>query len=222
MQIIMEKGYAVDKDVEIIINSANGLLMLGSSGAGKIRKLSGKLNKEEYQEYTALLDKLPLQIKEFYQNQYKVHGWELGYAQISGLKLLLKNGKPYEPGQSIFDQNWKKESRKKIIHSITMSYDTSKKPVKRIYGTKKSVKESYKKAFEIIKIKKAKSVALPIPISRPGYGITPQESYEVVRDTLKTIKNIDIKVILCFDNKYTKKYLDDLNGKKTKAFEKSD
>ena len=62
MEILYEKGFAIDKDVDIVINSANGFLLLGKSGAGQIRKKSKELDFIDKLRYRYLLTELPKRI----------------------------------------------------------------------------------------------------------------------------------------------------------------
>jgi len=92
-----------------------------------------------------------------------------------------------------------------IIHAITMSYDVSENPVQRIIGTKESVHKSYYDAILIAIKKKSKSVALPIPIARPGYGLGPKKSLQILFELISEFED-KIQIIVCADNEVTKKY----------------
>lgn len=209
MKVKLEKGYAIEKDVEVVINSANCLLMLGSSGAGKIRNVSENLSKEDIVEYEYLFKQLPVEIQKFILHEYEEKDWDLKYAQLSSVKLLLKNEFPFALGDAVLDKEWSKNNHKKIIHAITMGYSTSWPP-QRIWGSIESIKNSFTKALEICKNIKAKTIAIPIPVSRKGYGIGANESYKVVREVLNDFQKENFEITLCFDNKDTEELLDEI------------
>lgn len=212
MNIVLEKGFAIEKDVEVVINSANGLLMLGTSGAGKIRGHSENLSKEDVVDYEYELKKLPPEIQKFILHEYDEKKWHLTYAQLSSLKLLTINNFPFAIGECVLDLNWSKFNNKKIIHAITMSYSTSWPP-QRILGSKESIIKSYSNALEICKNINAKSIAMPLPVAREGYGIGSIESYNAVKEVLDKFKDEDFNIILCFDNEETEKLLEKIKSK---------
>lgn len=90
MNIEYETGYPIDKDVGTVINSANGFLLLGSGGAGRIRHKSDRLSSSEKLEYQELLDALPKRIKRWYIHVYRKNQWHRTFAQLSCLTILQK------------------------------------------------------------------------------------------------------------------------------------
>ena len=210
MRIKLETGFAIEKEVEVVINSANNLLMLGSSGAGRIRDLSKEINEDELKEYLTYFSKLPKEIQNFYLQQYKKHHWKLKFAQLSSVKKLYENEFPFKIGDAVLDTEWCKQDKKLknkiIIHAITMGYSTSQ-PIERLFGTKESIIKSYIKALELaLNLEKTK-IAIPIPVARKGYGIGCKSSYLAVKKVLSLFKDEDIEVTLCFDNSETKEFL---------------
>ena len=83
-----KRGYAINKRAQAIINSANGFLLLGTSGAGAIRQKSQRLTKKEKAEFDRLLRSLPIKIRNDYRRVMKERRWPATYAQLGCLKLL--------------------------------------------------------------------------------------------------------------------------------------
>jgi O-acetyl-ADP-ribose deacetylase (regulator of RNase III) len=210
MQIIKEKGFAADKEVDIVINSANGYLIPDSSGAGRIRELSDELTHEEKAEFDYYFSELPQKIKELYLEKQKNGGWESKKANLSCLRLLLQNQKSFHPGQALCDFD---SLDKPVIHAITMTYDPETGD--RIKGTVLSVMVAMESAIKMAIEKGATSVSLPIPCARAGYGISPKDSLTAVMSALRGFEDYDIDhstpfvVILCFDNENTAKLLNE-------------
>jgi|FLOH01.1.fsa_nt_gi O-acetyl-ADP-ribose deacetylase (regulator of RNase III) len=204
MRINYEPGFAIEKDVEVVINSANNNLLLGTSGAGKIRELSSKLSFVETFNYWIMLKYLPRNMKKWYRESYKKHGWEVRKAQVSCLTLLLKNkGESYAIGSAILDVHTFKN--KKIIHAVAMGYDTEKDKDRRIKATKNSLEESLENSLALAQVIKAKTIAVPIMCSRPDYGLNPKESLAITNKVLKKFDKAFDKVIVCLDNDLTLK-----------------
>ena len=196
MEILHENGYAIDKNVDIVINSSNGFLLLGKGGSGQIRKNSEKLDFIDELRFHDLLFKLSDKICRWYERAYNNHGWDLTKAQLSCIKLLVKNGE-FKPGSAVLDGN--------IIHIIAMSYNINGKKKKIIPATVDSVTDSLREAFKIAKEQKSKSIAIPVLCSRETYGLNTKESLDIINSVLKDFKFE--KVIICYDNDVTKKYL---------------
>jgi O-acetyl-ADP-ribose deacetylase (regulator of RNase III) len=206
MKIVYEKGYTADKNVDVIINSANGFLLLGTSGAGELRKKSGNLNLIKSLEYKRILDKLPEKVSRWYIRAYKKYGWQPSNCQLSCIKLLLNNHQVFEQGTAILDTY--KLGKKSIIHAIGMSYEIKDHGSERKKATVDTIRESLKNAFKIIKENNYKSVAVPLMCVRKEYGITPAQSFKITIDAIKMLEESSVnKVILCFDNAAAEEYM---------------
>lgn len=206
MKVSIQKveGYAAEQDTEIIVNSANGYLLLGTSGAGKIRELSDKLCLIEKIKYKLALNRLGDDIKQWYDQTYKSNGWSPTYAQLSCLRLLSSDG--YKLGDAVVQSKWSKKDPRKIIHAISVSYDV--KTNQRILTTKKLLEEAITKTFDLAETLCANSIAIPVMVARKKYGLNPKESYDILNKTIKKYKFNNIKLIkICFDNDETKDYL---------------
>jgi len=211
MIIKREKGYAVEKNTDVSINSANGLMHMDSSGAGIIREHSEKLSDDETIEFRELFRKLPVDIRNYWEERRKEHGWEYRKANLSALKLLLKQiekeGRPFEIGEAVIDKEWSEFNPRIVIHAITMSYDPKTK--ERIKGSVLSVQTAIESALRLALSLDAKSISIPIACARTGYGINPEDSEEAVESAIGILsdKNVE-EVILCYDNEETEDLLE--------------
>ncbi|MBW2997485.1 hypothetical protein KY349_04060 [Candidatus Woesearchaeota archaeon] len=209
IQIKYTTGFAIGKKVDTVINSANGFLLLGTSGAGRIRELSPGMTSKEKKEYKRLLDKLPRRIKNDYLRVYVEHGWTPTYAQLSGLRILTKHKyNKFRRGDAVLDKEWSKKDRRNLIHAVCMSYKLSIQTSHRLPATPNTIRRALRKALNIAAKLKSKSIALPVFCARKTYGVTPMTSLNTILSVIKEFNNSSIeKVIICFDNKVTKALL---------------
>lgn len=209
MKIIYKRGYAVNKRVDTVVNSANGFLLLGTTGAGEIRKKSQRLTPKEKKEYNTLLNRLPKRIRNDYIRVYKEQRWTPTYAQLDCLKLLVKKNKhEFMRGDAVLQENWSKKDSRPIIHAVSMSYRLRIHDASRLPATTATIRRAMAKAFKIADSIGSKSVALPVCCARKSYGMTPEKSFKLILSVLKSLKPRSIKkVIICFDNKVTSAYL---------------
>lgn len=207
MEIIKIKGFASDQKVDIIINSANGFLLLGSGGSGRIRKKSNILNKIQNKEFYKILDSLRPEIKNWYLSVYSKNKWDLTLAQLESLRILSKKKEnklnEFRRGTAVIQEKWNENDARIIIHAITMSYKLVRDEYHRKKGTKYLLQKSIIKALDLAK-GRGDSIAIPIMISRINYGISVKESEKVIINAIK--KYSFSKVILCYDNETTQKY----------------
>lgn len=212
IRIVYSKGFAIGKRADTIINSANGFLLLGTSGAGRIRQSSPELDYERGKEYARLLNTLPPRIRNDYIRVYAEHGWTPTYAQLSCLRILAKHKHSrFRRGEAVLDRGWSETDRRNIIHAVCMSYKLSITHANRLPATKDTIKRAMTKAFSIAASLGSKSVAVPVCCARKSYGVTPAQSLATIRSVIKSFNGSSIeKVIVCFDNDATKKYLDSL------------
>lgn len=204
MIIEYETGYPIDKDVDTVINSANGFLLLGSGGAGRIRDKSDRLSSSEKLAYQELLDALPKRIKRWYIHVYHKNQWHRTYAQLSCLMILLKKkNNEYKRGTAVLNTNWSRTSEKKLIHAVAMSYRLTESGSKRKKATSDTIINALRAALEIAESIDSKSIALPLFCSRPSYGVKPEESLSAIIKVLKGFECSSIqKIIICINSKY--------------------
>jgi O-acetyl-ADP-ribose deacetylase (regulator of RNase III) len=200
MNINIKFGFAIDQECGFVINSANGLLVHDSSGAGRIREVSSSVNGDSIKEEFSNLD---TSLKKYILHISEKNKWNIKFANISAIRIIKEHGF-FELGDAIFDKELSEDIGKKVIHAITMSYKISgKKPI-RIFGTEDSIKKSYRKALNIAKSLGAKRISLPIPVARPQYGVGPEKSFNIIKNLVEEFKNIEI--IICADNDSTQEY----------------
>jgi len=209
MTITKIVGFAINQNVDAVLNSANGFLLLGTMGAGEIRKMSSPLNGSERKEYDDILNSIKPEIKMWYNRVYKKNNWNLSCAQLDCLRLLFCKKKnrlnEYRRGTAVLQKNWKKCNKKVIIHTIAMSYDLSMHKSKRKESSKHLLEKALTSAFNIALENNFKSIAVPIMVARKNYGLNPKESESII---LNLLKNYSFKeVILCYDNESTRSYL---------------
>jgi len=210
MNIVKKKGYAIEQDVDIVVNSANGFLLFGSSGAGEIRNKSQRLNFLEKIKYNLLLDKLHPNIKKWYKSTYSKHNWKPSYAQLKALEILIEKEKQeFRRGTAVIQENWSKKDKRILIHTIAMSYDITHKKTKRKKATSYLIEKAIKKTLQLAEERKIRSIAIPVLATRPKYGIGAEKSKKILLNILKEHKGKHLKkVIVCFDNNTSKRYLD--------------
>ena len=210
MKIEYQTGFAIDKPVDAVVNSANGFLLLGKSGAGRIRDVADKLNIFNWVEYGCYLLSLPKKTRMWFVNAYKNHNWKLSKAQLSSMRLLLENNKqPFLLGSVVMDKD--KINGKTVIHAVGMSYDLDKNK-ERIPATEDSVNECMKNVIKIISVLGVDSIAIPVMCARKGYGLSPEKSLKIIESSLKEISDSKLKVTICFDNEETERYLQQINA----------
>jgi len=212
MEIVYQKGYAINKRVSAVINSANGFLLLGTSGAGAIREKSQHLTRKEKEEYSKLLSSLPKRISNDYRRVYAEHKWTPTYAQLGGLRLLVdRKGCEVKRGDAVLQVDWSKDDSRPIIHAVGMSYKLRIHDSSRLKATPTTIRNSLTKALKIADFLEAKSIALPVMCARPTYGVGPEASLRIIRSTLHSFKAKHIKrAVVCFDNSITRSYLDNI------------
>lgn len=205
MLIEYEIGYPIDKDVDTVINSANGFLLLGTAGAGKIRTVSQRLSPVEKLEYQGLLNTLPKKIRHWYHHVYKKNKWHRTYAQLSCLRLLSnKNNNEFRRGTAVLDVNWSTTDNRKLIHAIAMSYRLSENEAKRKKATRETIKKAFREALVIAESINSQSIAVPLFCSRPSYGVKPEVSLATIIAVLKEFRCSPIqKIIICINGKTT-------------------
>jgi len=206
MKVLYETGYAVTKDVEVVINSANGLLFADSTGAGAIRDASEDLSETERFDFDQLFSKAPPELQNFFEKKREKHGWYYHHENLSCLKLLAHNNyETHEIGTAIFDPLWTLQKTKKVIHAITLTYNP--KTEERIVGTPEQIISAITQAIEIALDFGKKTIALPVPCARPAYGLGPEKSFEIVKKALAGFADEDLTITLCFDNEHTAEFL---------------
>ncbi len=193
IEVIFEEGFVIDKNVEAIINSANNGLLLGRSGAGRIRDITGVLQdpSPEMDEFKQICDDIgPLgrfcwRWLESDAKRYAEEGNPIPvgptYVQLECLrKIRDNNGEPLKIGDAVITSSGdfaKDPSKPKyIIHVVGMGYEWPEYPINpetgqknprpTIEATEKSVTDALVNSFGLLKQYSIRSVALPIMCAR--------------------------------------------------------
>ncbi len=214
MKIRYEKGFAIEKDADTIINSANGYLLLGTGGAGRIREASGRLDERGKNEYYGIMERLPGEVRDWYGLVFRKRGYQLSHAQLSCLKLLLKNdGRGYEIGSAVLDEDWSGKDDRKLIHAVAMSYRIRPGGHERINATVESVRRALGNAFRAAGSAGSERIACPVMCARKGSGVSPEASLKAIEDVLEGFGSSFGEAVICFDNESTRRYLDRVEGR---------
>jgi O-acetyl-ADP-ribose deacetylase (regulator of RNase III) len=202
MKVSFEKGYAIEKPVQAVINSANWWLCHDSSGAGAIRKATRDLTKNETEVITRLYSQLSAEGKVVFEDKKTKGNWDFNYASLASLYLLKANKfQHYKLGDVICDEE--SFDDKKIFHIITVGHTIHKNKVVRVLASRHEILYGFVQMLKMIQRKGITSIALPVPVARKAYGLTPEESFEILTHALETISDTDISVTICFDNDET-------------------
>ncbi len=217
LDVTYRRGFAVSKSVSVVVNSANGFLLLGTSGAGAIRERSQPLTPAERHEYKRLLNRLPRDVKNDYIRVYRERGWRPTYAQLGCLRLLVaKPGNRFRRGDAVLQKEWSRSDARPLIHAVGMSYRLRMHDSSRLPATDASIRNSVRKSLAIADRLGARSIALPVMCARPTYGLGPETSFRIIRKTIDSFRGSSLRrAVLCFDNKVTSDFLARLSdGKK--------
>jgi len=207
MKIFYENGFAIDKNVEAVVNSANGYLLLGSSGAGRIRDLSRKLNLIESLVLYLYLFRLNKKVRLWFLNIYKKNKWNFTLEQLDCLSLIVKNSShPYNQGNAVMGSI--KVQDKIIIHAIGIGIIIDNMiNEKRIVATIDVLRKAVRASFNMARENKIKTIAIPVMCVRDGYGIEVKESVSIIEEELHFFKNDFDSITICFDNDKSETYL---------------
>jgi O-acetyl-ADP-ribose deacetylase (regulator of RNase III) len=201
MNIEYQSGYPIDEDVDMVINYANGFLLLGSDGSGRIRDKSDRVSPSEKLAYQELLDALPDHIKRWYIHVYHKNQWYRTYARLSCLTILMKKrNNIYRRGTAVLDANCSRTNKKRLIHAIVMFYRFTESGSKRKKAISDTIIKTLRAALKIVKSIDSKSVALPLMCSRPSYGVKPEDSLFTIIKVLKEFEFSSIQKTIVYIN----------------------
>lgn len=241
LEIIIENGFAIDKSVDAVINSANNGLLLGASGAGKIRDVTGYLpvGSHEEKEFYWLCNNtgnIGVRCPEWLEKQNKENKKKgkpktgPTYVQLECLREIHgNNGKPFALGDAIMTSSGTLANDISkptyIIHAVGMGYTWPNKETKGdlIPATPESIRTSLSNSLVLVNTENISSLALPLMAVRKSheitgekkeYGLTPEESYSITLDVLSKAHNPKLKkAIICADNSESREYFKNLGGR---------
>lgn len=222
IEIELKKDYAILQDVDLVFNSASGLLLMRTGTAKAIREHSEKLTETEEQEYFKILDSFENPIMKKYIESFGVKEWKPREAQLSSFKRILENNGPYNTGDIIIDKDWSKKEPKQVLHIVGMTYhlkEDGELDVDKV--SEESLTKVLTKAFEYAEKNNYKKVSTPILCTRGNYGLAPKISLRAILNAIKNInpKNIE-KAIICFESEGPQETFDSLTEEELKEMVK--
>ena len=210
MKIIYEEGFAINKDVDAVINSANNYIIFGSGGAGEIRESSQRLGFLGKIKFYFYLFQLSPNIWRWILNGYEEYKWNYTEVSLSNIKKLLKNkSKPFDNGSAVLSDLKVKD--KYIINAIGNVFEINNKSEETVIGSSKEwIEGSVFNSLCIARDLGCKSVAVPIMCARNNVGLDINVSYSAIMSSVRKFENDFEKIIICFDSN---SYVSFLNNK---------
>jgi O-acetyl-ADP-ribose deacetylase (regulator of RNase III) len=193
LSIEVKTGDITEQYVDLLVNSSNTFLTLGSGTAKQIREAGGYLSPDD-KEYWNLVEKADStfrKVLDYVHSQRSVPS----IVQKECLEYIIKknNTKELSLGDSILTStgNLSKvpNKAKYVAHAIGMTYDWKVQPNPPIIpATFESVRDSLTKSFDIANELKCKSLALPPMCTRKG-GLTKEESSRATLEALERLSD---------------------------------
>jgi O-acetyl-ADP-ribose deacetylase (regulator of RNase III) len=187
----IKTGNITHQNVDLIVNSANNYMLMGSGTAEQIREAGGYLSIDD-QDYQNLVSKAkhPLdKVLEYIGTVRPIPS----KIQKECLEEIIerRNSKPLDLGEAFLTSSHdlaKIEGRAKhIAHAITMGYQWEVQPNPPIIkATHETVRNSLIRSFNIANRLKCKKVAAPILCTRKG-GLSIEESSNAMMEALKVL-----------------------------------
>jgi O-acetyl-ADP-ribose deacetylase (regulator of RNase III) len=198
--IELKQDFAINQDVDLVFNSASGLLFMRTGTAEAIRNNSKFLFSEESQEYINLLAGFRDPVMKAYVKKFSVDGWTPSQAQLSCFRKIDENGGPYEVGSLILDDQWSNNS-KDILHVVGMTYYLKNNELKTTKVSEKSLISVLKKAFKFADAKGYKTIATPVLCTRGDYGLDPEKSLNSILKAVELAKPVNLtELYICFES----------------------
>jgi O-acetyl-ADP-ribose deacetylase (regulator of RNase III) len=201
ISIEVKTGNITHQNVDLLINSSNTYLLLGSGTAEQIRKAGGELSKDN-EEYRIL--------KHRTSQENPVLGKVLDYidtterlpskAQNMRLRYIIENGsRELELGDAVLfpsrDLSNILGRAKYVSDAIGMTYDWKIQPKPpTVPATFTSVMDSLTKSFYKAAELRCKSIAMPPMCIRKG-GLTLEESARASKEALKVLDGTTVERI---------------------------
>jgi O-acetyl-ADP-ribose deacetylase (regulator of RNase III) len=228
------QGFAIDQqNIDAVINSANNGLLLGQSGAGRIRAVTGFIpkNSEAEREFYDLCSEISsiggncLRWQEFdIKKDLEAGLTETGptYVQLECLLKILNNGsKALDLGEARLTTSgnfsYNLDFPKFIIHAVGMGYTwpSIDKKGDLIPATEESVYNSTLNSMKLARQFTFSSIAMPLMCVRSEkksdgstkvYGLTPEQSFNAMTTAVKDSEYKPKQIIFCADNKSSVAY----------------
>lgn len=192
------KDYAILQPVDLVFNSASGLLFMRTGTAKKIRDVSEDIDGEEYY---SLLDSFDDPVMKKYIETFDVASWKPKQAQLSSFKKIIANKGPFVTGEIVLDKEWSETESKHVLHIVGTTYRLENE-VKMEEVTEPSLTKTLTKAFQFANDNGYESISTPVLCTRGEYGLHPSLSLKAILRAIKNVDNNTIKkVIVCFESK---------------------
>jgi len=201
IKISIEEGNITNQNVDLLVNSSNSYLLLGSGTAEQIRKAGGYYSPddERFKEYWNLVNEASPALRKVLDY---IHGKRPrpSIIQRECLEHIIRknNSKELNLGDAILTSsgNLAKLSNcaDYVVHAIGMTYKWKVQPSPPLVpATFKSVKNSLIKSFDIANEMNCESIAMPVMCTRKG-GLTKEESSKATLEAIKELNKIETTV----------------------------
>lgn len=203
VNISTEAGNITNQNVDLIVNSSNTFLTLGSGISQQIREAGGYLSSEdkEFKDYWNLVNKADPIFRKVLDYVHSIRPtpskvqkecWEYIIRENNSKELKLGDAVLTSSGDLVKVQG----KAKYVAHAVGMTYDWKIQPNPPIIpATFESVRDSLTKSFDIASKLKCKSIAVPVMCTRKG-GLTKEESSEATLDALERLRGTKIKKVV--------------------------
>lgn len=212
-------GFSLEQNVPVIVNSANNGLLLGGSGAGKIKYSTKYLTRgsPEEREFYLLCQStgnIGANCKRWQEyEKSKDPSFRPSQVQLECLRIISeRGGKSVELGSAHSTHAWNTDPQslqEYIIHAVGMGYEWKSPQTKgsRILANADSITRAYANSFRLAQELGSRRIALPLMCTRPGYSeIGIDKTYEIFLEQLAKRKDSFDEVILCLDNAESQKF----------------
>jgi O-acetyl-ADP-ribose deacetylase (regulator of RNase III) len=200
IKVKVAAGTMVEQQVDMLVNSANTFLIMGSGTAEQIREAGGCITGgKPFEEYWRVVGKAKGELKtvlDYIHSKRQIPS----IVQKECLEyLILKNdSRELNLGDAILTSSGNLSKvpgmAKHVAHAVGMTYDWKVQPNPPIIpATKESVRNALERSFEIANSLECRSVAVPVMCTRKG-GLSMEESTEATLKALQTINCSDSKV----------------------------
>jgi len=195
ISIEVKPGNIAHQNVDLLVNSSNTYLLLGSGTAEQIREAGGYLRSDD-NEYRSLVNQADTNLRtvlDYIHSKRPIPS----KVQKECLEYIIKNNnsKELDLGDAVLTSSGDlkdKGGAGYIAHAVGMTYDWKAQPNPPIIpATFKSVRDSLAKSFELATELECKGLAMPVMCTRKG-GLTIEESSDATLQALNELNNTSI------------------------------
>jgi len=199
--IEISAGALTDQRVDLLVNSANTYLLLGTGTAEQVRDAGGYIPEgtSEFKEYWELVNEADGILKEVLDYIHSKRPIP-SIVQKECLDYIIRSNKSNELkfGDAVLTTSGNLASlpngAKHVVHAVTMAKDWKVLPdLPIISATFDSVKNSLTKSFEIADSLGCRSIAIPVMCTRKG-GLSKEVSTKATIEALETLNTTDSEI----------------------------